>query len=85
MASPICLKKINFYVANAATDEISIYDDNNFKFIDKIIFSNKSKEIVDGQCHINDLYVIRMQTFLLLIFLDLDYGERVFMMEGFQK
>ncbi len=44
-----------FYVANAATDEISIYDDNNFKFIDKIIFSNKSKEIVDGQCHINDL------------------------------
>ena len=44
-----------FYVANAATDEISIYDDNNFKFIDKIIFSNKSKEIVDGQCRINDL------------------------------
>ena len=45
----------SFYVANTATDEISIYDQENFKLIDKIIFSNKSKKFADGQCHINDI------------------------------
>ncbi|SMF79604.1 DUF4915 domain-containing protein [Candidatus Pelagibacter sp. HIMB1321] len=44
-----------FYVANTASDEISIYDQNNFKLIDKIIFSNKSKQFDDGQSHINDI------------------------------
>ena len=44
-----------FYVANTASDEISIYDQKNFKLLDKIIFSNKSKQFEDGQCHINDI------------------------------
>ena len=44
-----------FYVANTASDEISIYDQKNFKLLDKIIFSNKSKKFADGQCHINDI------------------------------
>ena len=48
-------KNKSFYVANSATDEISVYDQDNFKLVDKIIFSNKSKEIDDGQCHINDI------------------------------
>ena len=48
----------SFFVANSATDEISIYDDKEFKFLDKIIFSNKSKQFVDGQCHINDITTI---------------------------
>ncbi len=44
-----------FYVTNTASDEISIYDQKNFKLLDKIIFSNKSKKFADGQCHINDI------------------------------
>tara|TARA_B100001093_G_scaffold473423_1_gene497337 strand:- start:2980 stop:4221 length:1242 start_codon:yes stop_codon:yes gene_type:complete len=48
-------KKKCFYVANSASDEISIYEQDNFRLIDKIIFSNKSKQLDDGQCHINDL------------------------------
>ena len=48
-------EKNNFYIANAATDEISIYDDKNFKFKGKIVFSKKSKHYDDGQSHINDL------------------------------
>ena len=44
-----------FFVANAASDEISIFEENNFKLLDKIIFSNKSKKFDDGQSHINDI------------------------------
>ena len=44
-----------FYVANTASDEISIYNQDNFNLVDKIIFSNKSKQFDDGQCHINDI------------------------------
>ena len=51
-------EKKSFFVANTATDEISIYEDKNFKFVDKIIFSEKSKQINDGQCHINDITTI---------------------------
>ena len=51
-------EKKSFYVPNTATDEISVYDQENFKLIDKIIFSNKSKKFVDGQCHINDITVL---------------------------
>jgi len=48
-------KKKSFFVANAGSDEITIYDDKNFKLLDKIIFSDKSKTVEDGQCHINDM------------------------------
>ena len=48
-------EKNNFYVAHSATDEISVYDGKNFNFIEKIIFSNKSKQYNEGQSHINDL------------------------------
>ena len=44
-----------FYVANTASDEISVYSQNDFKLIDKIVFSEKSKKFEDGQCHINDI------------------------------
>lgn len=57
-------EKNNFYVANAATDEISVYDDKNFKFKNKIIFSNKSKQYEDGQCHINDVTNIGKNLFV---------------------
>ena len=48
-------EKESFFVANAASDEITIYDDKNFKFLDKIVFSDKAKKIENGQCHINDI------------------------------
>ena len=54
----------SFYVAHAATDEISVYDDKNFKFKNKITFSNKSKQYEDGQCHINDLTNIGKNLFV---------------------
>ena len=31
------------------------YDNEKFKLLDKIIFSDKSKQFADGQCHINDI------------------------------
>jgi len=47
--------KKTFFIANTASDEISVYDKKKFKLLDKIIFSDKSKKFADGQCHINDL------------------------------
>ena len=38
-------RKKCFFVVNAATDEISLYDDKNLKLIEKIKFSNKVNEI----------------------------------------
>ena len=48
-------KNKKFYVAHTTTDEISVYEKKNFKLIDKFIFSDKSKQFNDGQCHINDI------------------------------
>ena len=31
------------------------WNQDNFNLVDKIIFSNKSKQFDDGQCHINDI------------------------------
>ncbi len=57
-------KNKSFYVANSATDEISVYDQDNFRLVDKIIFSNKSKEFDDGQCHINDITALGTSLFI---------------------
>tara|TARA_B100000795_G_scaffold45147_1_gene29664 strand:+ start:5978 stop:7216 length:1239 start_codon:yes stop_codon:yes gene_type:complete len=59
-----CSKNKLFFVANSSTDIISVYELNNFKKIDEIEFSNKSKLLEDGQSHINDLTI--MGDFLLV-------------------
>ena len=57
-------KKKYFYIANSASDIISVYENKKFKKIDEIEFSDKGKMIADGQCHINDLTI--MEDFLLI-------------------
>ena len=53
-----CDKRKLFFVSNAATDEISVYEKQNFKFIDKIKFSDKYDKLGDGQHHLNDLCIV---------------------------
>lgn len=48
-------EKKAFFIPNTANDEISVYDEEKFKLLDKIIFSSKSKQLAEGQCHINDI------------------------------
>mgnify|MGYP001452192589 CR=1 FL=1 len=53
-----CKKRNLFFVINAGSDEVSIYEKNNFKYIDKIKFSEKYDKTGNGQHHINDLTVV---------------------------
>jgi hypothetical protein len=51
-------KKRNvFFIANAGEDTISVYEANNFKLVDKIYYSKKSKNHVMGRHHLNDVCV----------------------------
>ena len=55
----------SFFVTHPATDVISIYDEKNFKFLDKIIISTKSNEITGGQCcHTNDITILENSLFV---------------------
>lgn len=50
-------KRKLFFVANAGSDTINIYEKNNFKHIDTIFISRKSTKAGGGLHHINDLTV----------------------------
>ena len=50
-------KKKLFFIANAGSDTINIYDKKNFKCIKTIHISDKFLKVGDGQHHINDICV----------------------------
>jgi hypothetical protein len=46
-----------FFVANAGSDHINIYEKNNFRCIEKIQISDKFSKYGNGQHHINDICI----------------------------
>ena len=50
-------KRHVFFIANAGEDTISVYEADNFKLLDKIYYSRKSRKHVMGRHHLNDVCV----------------------------
>ena len=46
------------FLANAATDIITVHDQDTFQILDRIEFSDKYRKVGSGQHHINDLCVV---------------------------
>ena len=46
------------FVANAGSDTINIYDQDDFRLLHKIHFSEKFNLVGDGQHHINDICIV---------------------------
>ena len=53
-----------FFVANSGSDEISIFDRQGFKYLDRISFSDKYEMYGDGQHHINDITIVDNSLFI---------------------
>ena len=53
-----CPERKVLFMANAATDRITVHDQETFQVLDKVDFSNKYRKSGSGQHHINDLCVV---------------------------